>query len=278
MSQKIYEMVTERIIEKLEQGVVPWKRPFIKHPAVNWRTQKPYKGVNRLLLDGGEYATFKQIKEAGGKVKSGEKAQIVIFWKWIEIENEEGEIKKFPLLRYYSVFEINTQCEGLESKRMDTFEHEPLEKCEEIVKGYENAPEIRHVSGRAYYRPADDIINVPGMKDFEKVEEYYSTLFHEMIHSTGHESRLNRSGVRDLSENPFGSEIYSKEELVAEIGASMLCGIAGIENNTIDNSANYIQSWLEKLKNDKKLIVHASQQAEKACNYILGKGDLEDED
>lgn len=277
MNNKICEMVTDRIIALLEKGVAPWRKPFISRPAVNWLTQKPYRGINRLLLDGGEYATFKQIKEHGGKVKKGEKAQLIVFWKWIEKEDEEsGEIKKYPVLRYYFVFEINTQCEGLESKRTKVYaQHEPILKCEEIVEGYKCKPKIRHVAGRAYYRPSDDIINVPHMSEFKKVEEYYSTLFHEMTHSTGHKDRLNRQSIRELSENPFGSELYSKEELVAEIGASLLCSYAGIENKTIENSANYIQSWINCLKNDKRLILTASQQAEKACDFILQGGTLD---
>lgn len=270
MSNKIYEMVTNRIIEKLEKGVVAWRKPFVDRMAVNWLTQKPYRGINTLLLDGGEYATFNQISKHGGKVKKGEKSTIAIFWKLVEKEDDDGEKEVYPLLRYYRVFEINTQCEGLESKRKDsTFDHDPITECEKIVEGYQNAPKMKNVSGKAYYSPADDLVNVPPTKDFRSIEEYYSTLFHELTHSTGHKDRLNREGITELNE--FGSQSYSKEELVAEIGASMLCGIAKIDNTTIDNSSSYIQSWLKVLKNDKKLIVYASQQAQKACDYILGK-------
>src|SRR5699024_10014589 len=113
-NEKIYEMVTNQIIERLEARTVPWKMPFNSGKAVNWKSQKDYRGINTILLMPGEYATFKQIKEAGGRVKKGEKSQIVIFWKWIKTEDEEKEEeKKIPLLRYYRVFEINTQVEGL---------------------------------------------------------------------------------------------------------------------------------------------------------------------
>lgn len=279
---KVYELVTQKIIEKLEKGAVPWKKPFAERQAVNWLTQRPYRGINTLLLDGGEYATYKQIIEHGGQVKKGEKSHIVVFFKWIEIEQEkedgESEVKKIPLLRYYRVFEINTQCKGLESRRKDEiFDHNPIEKAERIVQGYSNAPKISHVSGRAYYSPLEDRVNVPNKRDFEKVEDYYSVLFHELIHSTGHKSRLNREGIVSLANNPFGSEEYSKEELIAEIGASMLCGVVGIEHATLDNTTAYIQGWLKALKNDKRLIILASQQAQKASDYILGeKGDLYD--
>lgn len=266
----IYELVTNQIIEKLEQGIIPWRKPWLNGGAVNWKSQKAYRGINTMLLDAGEYATFKQIKEAGGKVKKGEKSSMVVFWKWLEKENEDsGEIEKIPFLKYYRVFEINRQCEGMESKRStETFEHDPIEKCEEVFKGYMNAPTYTFDRLDAWYKPGQDHINVPPLMDFEKPEEFYSTLFHEMIHSTGHKSRLNREGIVAL--NAFGSESYSKEELVAEMGAAMLCGVAGIENRTLDNTAAYIQSWLKKLKDDKTLLVKAGSQAQKATDHILG--------
>lgn len=270
MSVKLYEMITNKIIEKLEKGTVPWRRPWVNGIARNWVTQKEYRGINTLLLDGGEYATFKQIQEAGGKVKKRAKSHVVVFWKLIDVEDEEtGEEKKIPLLRYYRVFKVGEQTEGIEPKRKEIkFEHDPIEKAEEIKRNYINCPTYSFESGRAYYNPLLDHINVPPISDFENVHEFYSTLFHEMIHSTGHKNRLNREGVTSVAS--FGSETYSKEELVAEIGASMLCGVAGIDNHIIDNSASYIQSWLRKLKNDKKLIILASQQAQKAVDYIRG--------
>lgn len=273
-NKKLYEMITNKIIEKLENGTIPWKKPWNNGVAKNWKTQKEYRGINTLLLDEGEYATFKQITEAGGKVKKGAKSEIVVFWKLSKFkkENEEGEEeeKTIPLLRYYRVFKIGRDTEGIEPKTKKVeHDHEPIERCENIIKNFMNAPDYTFESGRAYYKPSLDIVNVPPLKDFESAEEFYSTYFHEIIHSTGHESRLNRSGVTGL--NAFGSEEYSKEELVAELGASMLCAVAGIENATIDNSASYIDSWLKALKDDATLIVVASQQAQKASDYILGK-------
>ncbi|MED1205609.1 ArdC family protein [Heyndrickxia acidicola] len=266
----IYEMVTNQIIEKLEQGIIPWRKPWVNGGAVSWKTQKPYRGINTMLLMEGEYATFKQIKETGGEVKKGEKGNIVVFWKWIEKENESGKIEKIPFLRYYKVFEINSQCEGLESKKKaKTFEHDPIQKCEEIYKGYINSPSYSFYPQGAWYKPSEDHINVPPMKDFMKAEEFYSTLFHEMVHSTGHKGRLNRDGITSATAH-FGSEDYSKEELVAEMGSSMLCGVAGIQQRTIENSAAYIKSWLRALEDDKTLLVKAGAQAQKATDYILG--------
>jgi antirestriction protein ArdC len=268
VKMNVYEIVTERIMEKLESGVIPWRKPWVNANAVNWVTQKPYRGINTMLLDPGEYATFKQIEEAGGKVKKGAKSQIVVFWKWLEKE-EDGKIEQIPLLRYYRVFEINTQVEGLESKReVETFEHDPIEEAENIFQGYINCPTYSYRPGRAYYVPSQDHINVPPMADFKNVDEFYCTMFHEMIHSTGHKSRLNRKGIETVA--AFGSETYSKEELVAEMGAAMLCGMAGIDSSTIDNSASYIKSWLRALKDDSRLVIQAASQAQKSADYILG--------
>lgn len=274
IKKSVYEIVTDRIIEQLERGVVPWRRPWINGGAVNWKTQKPYRGINTFLLAAGEYATYKQIQEAGGKIKPKEmkKAHIIVFWKWLKKEDEEsGEIKEIPYLRYYRVYEINTQVEGLNSKRKaQTFGHNPIEKAEEIYKGYINSPKYTFYSGQAVYYPTLDKINCPPLKDFIKAEEYYSTLFHEMVHSTGHKSRLDRKGITTQNV-AFGDEVYSKEELVAEMGAAMLCGIAGIDNSTIENSASYIQSWLRSLKEDSRLVVQAAGQAQKAADFVLGK-------
>lgn len=272
MSKKIYETITNKIIEKLEQGTIPWRKPFQdgNGTPVNWVTQKPYRGINTFLLDSGEYATYKQIKDKGGTVKKGEKGQQVVFWKLMDIEDKETqEDKKIPLLRTYTVFKVGEQTKGIEPKRkMVEHQHQSIEQAEEIYKNYMNGPDFTFKSEGAYYKPTLDVVNVPPMKDFEDVNEYYSTLFHEMIHSTGHKTRLDRPGV--VSFNGFGTEQYSKEELVAELGASMLCGVAQIDNTILDNSASYIKSWLKALKDDQTLIISASQLAQKASDHILG--------
>lgn len=272
---KVYEIVTNRIIKKLEEGTVPWRKPWVgSGTAVSWKTQKPYRGINTLLLDPGEYATFKQIKEAGGKVKKGAESHIVVFWKMLGVdeEKEDGSIEEIqiPYMQYYRVFEINTQVEGLDSKRVEKeFDHDPIEEAEKVVKGYMDAPEIRTAPGSAYYKPSMDYVSMPPIKHFYTAEEYYSVLFHELAHSTGHKDRLNRNTITSAVAS-FGSEDYSKEELVAEMSAAMLCGRVGIENITIENSAAYIQSWLRKLKDDKKFVVQAAGLAQRAVDYMLG--------
>ena len=271
MSQAIYKMVTERMIEKLKAGTVPWRKPWVNRGmAVNWVTGKAYRGVNAWLLDPGEYASIKQINKAGGRVKKGAKSQIVVFWKAIEkTDKDSGEKDTFFMLRYYRVFEINTQVEGLKSKMtVLPFDHNPVEEAEKILAGYANGPTISRNPGRAFYTPATDHMNYPPLTDYANRDEYYSVAFHEAIHSTGHAKRLNRPGVADFDR--FGSEQYSKEELVAEMGAAMLCAVAGIDNSTIENSASYIDAWLSKLQNDHTLVVSAASQAQKAADLILG--------
>lgn len=277
MSNLAYEVVTKRIIELLEQGVTPWRRPWKNGKpvggAVNWNTGRQYNGINQMLLGwSGEWATFKQVKDAGGKVKKGEKSQTVIFFTKIEKENEEGKTEMIPVYRLYNVFEINTQCEGLTSKRIaqpieeEGEELNPIEAAEAIVKGFMNIPDIVYKSGEAIYEPFFDRVSVPPLADYKKPEEFYCTLFHELAHSTGHQSRLNRQFGKKFGDGP-----YSREELVAEMTAAMLCGVAGIEQVTIENSAAYLQNWLNALKEDSRMIVVAANAAQKAADYILGK-------
>lgn len=268
----VYEIVTSKIVEKLDKGVVPWRCPWVNMDARNWQSKRAYRGINALLLEPGEYATWNQIKKAGGKVKKGEKGHIAIFWKMMEVEDEDSEdgaTKEIPYMRYYKVWEINSQVEGLESKREEKqFDHDPVEEAEKIIEGYHDAPMITFANDSgAWYMPQVDKVIVPPLRNHFKAEEYYSTLFHELIHSTGHETRLNRKGITERA--AFGDETYSFEELVAEIGSCFLCSKAGIEQATLDNSVSYIAGWRRFLQNDSKAIVRAAAQAQKAADYIL---------
>ena len=161
------------------------------------------------------------------------------------------------------------QTEGIRWEPLMQFEEReinPIDECQKVIDGYTDKPKVNFGGGRAYYSPLQDYVQLPKVGDFKSSELYYGTLFHEFVHSTGHRSRLDRSSIAGLNE--FGSKEYSKEELVAEIGASFLCGISGIVNETIDNSASYVQSWLRALKNDVKMVVIAASQAQKAVDYI----------
>lgn len=198
----------------------------------------------------------------------GSKSTPVIFWKWLDSEDENNKQGKIPLLRYYSVFNIE-QTEGITAPEPQETNNpfDPITKAEEIIATMPLSPEIKHAGNRAYYSPSLDYIQLPIQHTFTSPEEYYCTAFHELTHATGHINRLGRKSV--LEPSYFGSHEYSKEELVAEMGAAFLCGYSGIENNTIENSAAYIQGWLKALKNDRTLLIHAAAQAQKAADYIL---------
>lgn len=272
----IYQAITDRITAQLEQGVIPWHKPWIvsgKACAISRSTGKPYSLLNQLILGKpGEYATFAQIKQEGGRIKRGAKAQFIVFWKWIEQEDKDnpGEIKKIPFLRYFNVFHLD-DCDGLQPKHK-TAAAQPLEPdaaADAIISNYltRSGVKLEHQPGdRAFYRPSTDTVVLPEMEQFAELAEYYSTAFHELTHSTGHASRLNRL----TATAHFGNEEYSKEELIAEIGAAALVNHAGLEtSSSFRNSAAYVQSWLKALQNDKRLIVSAAGQAEKACSLIL---------
>ncbi len=277
----VYAVVTNRIIELLEQGVVPWKKMWSESgQPQNMVTQKPYHGVNVLLLNSlnfptNFFLTFRQITELGAKVRRDEKGIPIIFWKWIDIKNEsEDEEKRKPLLRYYHVFNVS-QCEEIPVNRIPIVSKplEPIHECEVIVQNMPNRPVIRVTSEDPYYHLVEDFINMRDMSDFVAIEDYYDVLFHELAHSTGHASRLNRKEIVEHSK--FGSMPYSIEELTAEMTSCFLKSHAGIPESTIENSASYIQSWLKVLKSDRKFIVYASAQAQRAADYILGMKKVE---
>ena len=276
MKQDIYQQVTDRIIAQLEQGVIPWHKPWIgRGAAISHSTGKPYSLLNQLILGKpGEYLTFAQVQKEGGHIRKGEKASFVVFWKWIEQPDEEqpDKVKKIPFLRHFSVFHID-QCEGIKP-RHDTAaaqDIKPDAAADAIIADYlkRSGVKLVHEAGdRAFYRPSADTVTLPLLAQFKETAEYYSTAFHELTHSTGHTSRLNRLTKVAC----FGSEDYSRDELAAEIGAAALVNHVGLETSgSFRNSAAYIQSWLKALSNDKRMIVSAAGQAEKACNLILNQ-------
>jgi antirestriction protein ArdC len=273
----VYEIVTEQIIRQLESGVAPWRRPWRCEPPANLLTGHEYRGINPFLLAPQGYGsrywlTFNQANKLGGHIRKGERSSIVTFWRIGEekiIRDAAGKERKSRpfLLRYYRVFNVE-QTEGIADK-LGLGDASPrvasLDQCQAILDGMPNPPAIKQ-DWRAWYRPSTDSIGIPARTAFNSAEEYFSTLYHELIHSTGHASRIGRDGIEQL--NTFGSESYSKEELVAELGASMLSGIAGIAPKTIENSAAYLQTWITALRGDSKLIVSAASQAQKAADYI----------
>lgn len=269
----IYQAITDRIISQMEQGVIPWRKPWnTSGSAVSHATGKPYSLLNQMLLGRpGEYLTFQECKRMGGHVRKGEKAHMVVFWKWLQKEDEEtGEIKEIPFLRYYNVFHVD-QCEGITAKHTQPMPNvaNTDATANSIISDYltRSGVTLRHDEGdRAYYVPSIDTVVLPLMAQFGSTAEYYSTAFHELTHSTGHALRLNRLDKVAA----FGSDDYSKEELTAEIGASALVNHVGLEtHDSFCNNVAYVQNWLQALKGDKRLIVSAAGRAEKAVNLIL---------
>jgi antirestriction protein ArdC len=287
--KQVEEKVTEGIIAQLEKGVAPWKRPWAGGASTprSLSTKKPYRGINWLILelakmDGGyassTWATFNQIKQQGGKIRKGQKATAIVFWKVMKIE-KDGQEQKIPFLRYFNVFNLD-QVEGIE----DPFAVAPGEAIDvpeataEIIQGYLDGPSIVHArQGAAFYRPSTDEITLPELDQFETPEGYASTLFHELVHSTGHKDRLDR--FEDAQQAVFGCEGYAKEELVAELGAGMLGAITGIstEQSEAQNAA-YVASWLKALKDDRSLLIGAAQRAQKALDRILGQDVAQEEE
>lgn len=269
----IYQTITDRMIAEMEQGIIPWKKPWMAAGvAISHTTGKAYSLLNQMLLGrAGEYLTFKQVQAEGGYVRKGEKAHMIVFWTWLDKEDEEtGETMQVPFLKYYNVFHID-QCEGISAKhaRELTETANADETAEKIITEYveREGVTIENQEGNAaFYQPALDRIVLPLMKQFAETAEYYGTAFHELTHSTGHMKRLARI---DSPAN-FGSENYSKEELIAELGSAALVHHCGLETiSSFRNSAAYLQNWLQVLRNDKHFIVSAAGKAEKAVNFIL---------
>lgn len=278
---KVEEIITQRIIDKLEQGTIPWRKPWAGGGIPkNYINKKEYRGINPFLLGSTGYAypyflTFIQAKQLGGNIKKGSKGMPVVFFKFIEKESEENPetVKRFPILRYYTVFNIE-QTEGIdysetiaESPTLDDFQ--ATQEADKIIENMPNKPDCQEIENRAYYSPTRDMVNMPKRKLFESESAYYSTYFHELTHSTGHASRLDRKTLAGL--NAFGKHDYSKEELCAEMEAAMLCGHVGIENQTIDNSVAYIAGWLRALRSDKRFVIQAAGYAQKAVDFILSR-------
>ena len=286
MSAKVYEIITNKLIEKIESGVVPWVKPWKGAGAMNFDSGKEYRGINCLLTSGGSTPYFMglgAIRDHGGRVKDGEffnKAYQVVFWHFPKKkaeatpEDEEDGSFKGVWMRYYNVWNLD-QIENLPEDYVELrkLKYEgarnpdtsPIEEAEKIVFGMPDIPVIM-IGSKACYRPSTDEVFMPDEERFTGMQEYYSTLLHELIHSTGHKKRLDRKGIMEIA--AFGDRNYSEEELVAEMGSAFLCGVAGIDV-VIDNQASYLASWLKVLKETPKMLINSAQRAQKAADYIL---------
>ena len=283
----VYQTVTNNILTAMENGIIPWRKPFntsFSPIPINFSTGKVYRGINVFLLNiaclqfgypKNSWLTFKQAKQMGGNVKKGQSSESILFWKSLVVKEKNiskkddlsKDIDEVYIDRIYNVFNID-QCEGIDKESEILPVRPGFGTCDDV---YANYPEIKpkiNLGLKAMYIPALDQIRIPGASDFNSTSEYYATLFHELVHSTGLTSRLNREGIAEAKRS---DEIrYSKEELIAEMGASFLCAIAGIENPDItNNSVAYLQSWLQIFKQDKTMVVKAASQAQKAVDFIL---------
>ncbi len=275
MNSYAYDLITDRIVTLLTQATVPWHKPWKTRTGWprNFVTNSSYRGINVFLLlsmgyESPYWLTYPQATIRGGTVRKGEKSCPVVFWKRVAIDDPgSDEDRQIPVLRLYHVF--NTmQCDGIGEAPAAGPSSEPLGgRPAEIVENMPQRPLIKHGMTQAFYSPAEDLVGLPLRERFDKEEEYYSTIFHELVHSTGHRSRLHRLALSEKA--GFGSDPYCKEELIAEMGAAFLCGHAEISERTVDNSVAYLNGWLGKLKRDKTLLVHAAAQAQKAVDFIL---------
>lgn len=282
MKNNVYEIVTNAIMESLENGVIPWRKPFsdtFNRLPINFSTGSAYRGINILLLSSighnlayshNSWLTFHQAKKLGAHVKKGERASQIIFWKKVlldkDAESDSPDGKVIFIARIYHVFNID-QCEGLDDDKGSLIPERPISSAHEVIAAYPSPPEIQ-LGSHAVYFPELDVLKIPSSDKFISQEEYYGTLFHELIHSTGHPSRLNR----ELQGRHEAEQSYAEEELIAEIGSAFLCSLVGISTPDIQNNRTaYIQSWLKALRGDKRLVVKAASQAQKAVDYILDK-------
>ena len=291
----LYQLVTDKIMALLEKGVAPWRQTWSSYGlARNYVSGKTYNGINKILLNNTihpipYFLSFKQAKALNGTIKKGAKGEMVFYFnifykdannKTISEEQAKAlkaagqDFKKLSTLRYFHVFNV-ADIEGIEFKipEVELKENEQIERCESIIKDMPNRPEIQfNNANEAYYNALQDYINMPDIKQFTSSAEYYTTLFHEAIHSTGHKDRLSRKGI--IEPNKFGSIPYSQEELIAEMGAAFLSAEAGINySEIVENNAAYLQGWLNKLKEDKRFIFETAGRAQQAARYILGNNE-----
>ena len=282
----VYQIVTDRIVAELKNGVIPWEKPWIAGSSapMNYITREPYKGVNRLLLPlQGEYLTANQVNALKGAIAEGASPHIVTFFTMAEVKknkkkedpDEEGtdKVEKRPVFKYYKVFHL-TDVRGIESKIEAVSANgdflRPDLAAEQVVSDYlrRTGVKLERINGdRAAYDAATDTVTIPLLRQFKNSESYYAVLFHELVHSTGSSARLNR----EVGMAAYDTEDFTKEQLTAEIGANMLLAHCELDTlKVVRNSVSRIAGWIEAFNNDPKLVVNAARAAEKAVNLILG--------
>ena len=269
-----YEIITEKFTDQLEQGTVPWRKPWTcRELPMNLISKKPYSGVNVLLLMIAGYSspywlTLNQIKQKKGAIIEEQKNKYTIISFCKSVPKKDDPKKFYSMFRYYKVWNLE-QCEDIDAPQSEALDFVENINAETIVNRYADCPNIEHRGDVAGYQPTQDYIVMPHRERFTSENHYYFTLFHEMAHSTGHKSRLDRLVIGCFNRQ---SKTYAFEELVAELTAAFLCHEAGIDQTDLfDNSAAYLASWIKRLKNDSRLIVSAAKHAQKAVEYMRGE-------
>lgn len=283
-NRDVSKIVTDRIIAQLKKEFVAWRVPWHSSGIPqNLMTKRPYRGINVILLASLGYArnffvTFDQLKEIGGRLRQDEKPHLVVSWKWPDPDmkaTKEGSLNGRevngdggPTLRYYKVYNVS-QCENIAEDLIPEIRvhPEPMRVCEEIIKAMPQAPKVQHRDKSPYYNPLHDFVNMPKKDSFDSAEHYYSSFFHQLVHSTGHHSRLNRSMLIQMAE--FGADRCSNEELIAEIGTCLLESTCGFNDKSFNPDAAYFEGLIKKLERNKEIIVYASSLAQKAVDFIL---------
>jgi len=283
MSNAIYQLVTDTILKRLSEGVIPWKRPWDAPAPQNIRGNA-YRGINHILLGMAPFKspfwlTYRQATERGGYIRKGEKSSIAVFWKLTQVKDNdpsnESKVKTVPFMRLYKLFNLeqteNVKLEPklqkmVEQMEANTAAFDPIAKAEDIWEGFKGRPALEHGGSAAFYRPSTDTIHLPPRRTFQDAASYYGVLFHESGHSTAHESRLNRG----LDTNR-ASKSYAYEELTAELASAFLLAKAGLDPEMrADQQAAYIEFWSTTIKSDPKLFATAAAKGQKAADFILG--------
>ncbi len=266
----VQTIITERVIHLLEKGIMPWRTPWMEGGVpTSLVSKRPFKGINVILLaalgyDNNHFLTLKQLEGMGGTVKKDEKPNMIVFWNTPQ-SSDKPEEKRSGTLKYYLVYNV-AQCDGLQGIPEIVRETNPIKACERIIANLQNSCSIRNKDTGSYYDPLEDYINIPKLKSFANPASYYSALFHQLVHSTGHHTRLDRMGLVQMSE--YGCNGFTQEELIAEIATNYLENFTGVPC-PFEPSQEYIDGWIQKFKADKYLIFTACTLAQKAIDYVL---------
>lgn len=283
MKSEMYEKITNSILECMEKGKIPWQKPFGGGGGTLPQNMdgRAYRGVNVAILWAAmmkkgytdlRWVTFKRAKDLGGSVRKGEKSTQVVLYRFFDVKDKETEeVSRAMCARFYNVFNVE-QIEW--EKPLDAPKEgkcvEPIEECERIVEEMPSRPWITHHSaGGCFYRPSSDSVHMMERSFFKNSEGYYATLFHELAHATGAKCRIGREGITETSR--FGDDVYSEEELVAELASAFVCGSVGILPAQPKNHAAYLQGWMKALKESKQIFVRAAAQAQRAADWILNE-------